>query len=410
MPDSSNFPAVATEQKPSAVLLPDRNGRRAEPEHPLTPLQSTARERIAEMLARAEIRVNGDRPWDVRVHDPRFYPKVLVQGSIAAGESYMDGWWDVDALDDFFFRLHRADPYRHLGKWRTTLSRWRGRLFNLQLPTRAATVARRHYDLGNDLYQAMLDRRMLYTCAYWRNAHDLDEAQYNKVDLIGRKLHLQPGMTVLDLGSGFGGLAHFISSEYGCAVVSYNICRNQVAYARELCRGLPVRIEQKDYREAAQEREAFDRVIALGLCEHVGYKNYPVLLDLARSRLKDGGLFLLHTIGANRSETRTDEWIDRYIFPNGMVPSITQLGAAMESGWVVEDWHNFGPDYDRTLMAWWQNFERAWPELRAKYGDRFYRMWRYYLMSCAGSFRARKLQLWQIVLSKGDVPGYVPVR
>jgi cyclopropane-fatty-acyl-phospholipid synthase len=126
--------------------------------------------------------------------------------------------------------------------------------------------------------------------------------------------------------------------------------------------------------------------------------------------LNDQGLFLLHTIGGNESVTSTDPWIDKYIFPNGMIPSIAQLGAAMERLWVVEDWHNFGPDYDRTLLAWWDNFDRAWPTVRARYGDRFYRMWKFYIMGCAGSFRARKLQLWQVLLSKGDIAGYTPVR
>jgi cyclopropane-fatty-acyl-phospholipid synthase len=177
-----------------------------------------------------------------------------------------------------------------------------------------------------------------------------------------------------------------------------------------LCKGLPVRFERKDYREADNEEERFDRVVAIGLCEHIGYKNYRRFLEIAHERLKERGLFLLHTIGGNQSVTSTDPWIDKYIFPNGMIPSIAQLASAMEGIWVMEDWHNFGPDYDRTLLAWWENFDRAWPALWEKYGERFYRMWRFYLLGVAGRFRARKLQLWQIVLSKGDVPSYAPVR
>jgi cyclopropane-fatty-acyl-phospholipid synthase len=216
-------------------------------------------------------------------------------------------------------------------------------------------------------------------------------------------------MRVLELGGGFGGLAQFMASEYGCRVVSYNISAEQVRYARELCAGLDVRFEQKDYREAVHEPEPFDRVVSIGLCEHIGYQNYRGFLNLAWRLLKQGGLFLLHTIGGNRSVACTDPWIDRHIFPNGMVPSIRQLGDAMEGAWVMEDWHNFGPDYDRTLMAWWKNFDGA-PGLRRKYGERFYRMWKYYLLSSAGAFRSRRLQLWQVVLSKGDVPLYEPVR
>jgi cyclopropane-fatty-acyl-phospholipid synthase len=322
----------------------------------------------------------------------------------------MDGWWDAAALDESCARIHGANLAAKVGEWETIWLALKGRVFNRQTKSRSADVAQEHYDLGNDLYKAMLDRRMQYTCGYWKDATTLDQAQEQKLGLICRKIHLKPGMTVLELGGGFGGLAHFMASEYGCRVVSYNISREQVAYGREWCRGLPVRFEQKDYRDAASEAAAFDRVVSIGLCEHIGLKNYPTFLDLASEKLKPGGLFLLHTIGGNVSFTCTDPWVDKYIFPNGMIPSVAQLGKAMERRWVVEDWHNFGPDYDRTLVAWWRNFDSAWPALQHKYGDRFYRMWKYYLLGCAGGFRARKLQLWQIVLSKGDIPAYTPVR
>ena len=365
---------------------------------------------VAKYFSDVDVRINGNREWDIQVHDPRMYQRVLSYGSIGVGESYMDGWWDVEALDEFFARVNRSDPYPIFGSWLTLLLGLKGRIFNRQKPSSALEVARMHYDLGNDVYQSMLGKRMQYTCAYWGNAQNLESAQENKLHLIARKLRLKPGMTVLELGGGFGGLAQFIASEYGCHVVSYNISREQVSFGRALCADLPVRFEEKDYREAVAEKQKFDRVAAVGLCEHIGYKNYKDFLQVMRSCLKDGGLCLLHTIGSNQSVTSTDAWMDKYIFPNGMVPSIAQLGAAMENGWVVEDWHNFGPDYDRTLMAWWENLDRNWPLLRSKYNDRFYRMWKFYLLSCAGRFRARQLQLWQVVLSKGDIARYEPVR
>lgn len=362
------------------------------------------------MLDLCDIRINGGRPWDIQLHDPRFFGRVLAYGSLGAGEAYVEGWWDVDQLDEFFARLHRADPYSRVGRLVTLALALKCRMFNYQTLSHADEVAHSHYDLGNDLFAAMLDRRMQYTCAYWKNARTLDEAQENKLRLVCEKLYLKPGMKVLELGGGFGGLAHFIATEYDCSVVSYNISHEQVEYGRQLCSGLPVRFEQKDYRCAAAEPGEFDRIVSIGLCEHVGYKNYPHFLDLAGNRLKDGGLFLLHTIGSNQSVTSTDAWIHKYVFPNGMLPSLAQLGRAAERGWVVEDIHNFGPDYDPTLMAWGHNFNHSWPMLRARYGDMFHRMWRYYLLASAGSFRARKLQLWQIVLSKGDIPSYQPVR
>jgi cyclopropane-fatty-acyl-phospholipid synthase len=365
---------------------------------------------VARILARADIHVNGDRPWDIRVHDERFYRRLIAEGGLGAGESYMDGWWDVEALADFFCRVHRADLQNSVGQVVAFWHALKGRILNLQTKTRSRKVAEAHYDLGNDLYQAMLDKNLQYTCAYWKDASTLDQAQENKLRLICRKLQLASGMTVLELGGGFGGLAHFMVVEYGCRVVSYNISSQQVKYGRDLYRGLPVRFEEQDYREAIHETERFHRVVAIGLCEHIGHKNYRAFLELGHRLLWDEGLFLLHTIGGNQTVTRVDPWIDKYIFPNGMIPSVKQLGKAMEGLWVVEDWHNFGPDYDKTLLCWWENFAQAWPRLRVKYDRRFYRIWKYYLLGSAGAFRARQLQLWQIVLSKGDIPSYTPVR
>lgn len=371
---------------------------------------SIAQRKVAAILETGGIRVGGDRSWDLQVNHPGFFERALTHGNLGAGEAYMDGWWDVQALDEFFARLLAADPCHRIGRLAGMALAARDWLLNRQSQTRSLTVAQSHYDLGNDLYEAMLGRRMQYTCGYWAGAATLDEAQERKLDLIRRKLYIEPGMTVLDLGCGFGGLAHYLAAEWGCRVVSYNISSQQVEYARDLCRGLPVRIELRDYRDAANEPEPFDRVVAVGLCEHIGPKNFRAFFELAYRTLRDKGLFLLHTIGSNVSATSIDPWVDRYIFPNGVIPSIAYLGRAMEPLWTMEDWHNFGPDYDKTLMAWWSNFARAWPRLRDRYGERFYRMWRYYLMSSAGAFRARRLQLWQVVLSKSDIGSYTPVR
>ncbi len=383
----------------------------ANSQNPITRRGSTAAaKKVAELFTLAGIEIGGRRSWDLEVNDERFYQRLLSDGALASGESYTDGWWDVEALDELCARVHGANLAAKVGEWKTIWLALKGRIFNRQTKSRSAEVAQEHYDLGNDIYTAMLDPRMQYTCGYWKDATTLNQAQEDKLRLICRKVQLERGMTVLELGGGFGGLAHFMASEYGCRVVSYNISAKQVAYAREWCRGLPVRFEQKDYREAASEAGGFDRVVSIGLCEHIGVKNYPAFFELAHQKLNPEGLFLLHTIGGNASRTCTDAWVDKYIFPNGMIPSVAQLGKAMEDRWVVEDWHNFGPDYDKTLMAWWENFDRAWPQLQPKYGERFYRMWKYYLQGCAGGFRARVLQLWQIVLSKGDIPSYTPVR
>jgi cyclopropane-fatty-acyl-phospholipid synthase len=370
-----------------------------------------AKEKIRELLALADVELNGPSPWDLQVHDERFYQRALGHASVGVGESYMDGWWDAADLSEFFYRLHRANLATHVRSLEMLWLGWKSALFNLQKKSGARQVARQHYDIGNDLYRVMLDKNMQYTCAYWKDAENLDQAQENKLHLICRKLYLEPGMRVLELGGGFCGLARFMAMEYGCEVVTYNISKEQVKFGREFCADLPVRIEEKDYRDAIREAGQFDRVAAVGLCEHIGYRNYLPFLKLVHAKLKHSGLFLLHTIGGNRSKTSTDPFVDKYIFPNGMVPSIAQLGHAMENLWVVEDWHNFGPDYDRTLQAWWKNFETRYCTLDQKrYDQRFFRMWKLYLMMSAGSFRARRMQLWQMVLSTGAIPSYEPVR
>ena len=374
-----------------------------------------ARQVITELLQHADIRVDGDRPWDLRVRDARLFDRILAEGNLGAGEAWMDGWWEVERLDDFFCRVVRAGLESRLRKPVTLARLLFARLVNPQSRRRSRSVAEQHYDLSNRLYQAMLGPTMQYTCAYYGAdgaERELDRAQRAKLALVAAKLHLEPGMKVLELGSGFGELARYLAAEHGCEVVSYNISRRQVEFARELCQGLPVDIRLRDYRDAAGLTESFDRVVSVGLMEHVGPRNYRGFFGLVRERLKQGGLALVHTIGGNVSRDRADPWINKYIFPGGVIPSAAQLSAANEGLLVLEDWHNFGPDYDRTLMAWDANFVAAWPELREseRLDERFYRMWRYYLLSCAGAFRARGLQLWQLVLSRDGVARYEPRR
>jgi cyclopropane-fatty-acyl-phospholipid synthase len=371
---------------------------------------SVARRRIAELLKLADVEVDGSRPWDVKVHDERFFRRVLAQGALGLGESYMDGWWDCDQLDELFARIVRA---RLQEKIVLTLSDAaeiaKSLILNRQTKSRAKDSVRRHYDIGNDLYKRMLDKRMLYTCAYWRwGAKNVDEAQEAKLELVCRKIGLKPGMTVLDLGCGWAGFSKYAAEKYGARAVALTASHEQVVLGREMCAGLPVDIREQDWREAAG---TYDRVVAIGLLEHVGYKNYRTFMKLVLRSLKPDGLALLHTIGSTRSSTGLNAWTDKYIFPNAVIPSMAQLTKAMDGLFVVEDWHNFGPDYDPTLMAWNANFESAWPELRDKYGERFRRMWRYYLLQSAGAFRGRYMQLWQFVISPHGVPGgYVAVR
>lgn len=363
---------------------------------------------VENILAEGDIRIGGDRPWDIHVHDDRFYQRVLRDGALGLGESYMEGWWDAARLDEFFYHLLGIDLTKVSMPWKRKLTVLQERLINRQSGRRAFVIGERHYDRGNDLFKVMLDRRMTYTCAYWKNARNLDEAQEAKLDLTCRKIGLRPGDRVLDIGCGWGSFLKFAAENYGATGVGVTVSEQQVALGREMCAGLPVELRLQDYREVD---ERFDHVVSLGMFEHVGPKNYRTYFEVARRCLADDGLFLLHTVGNRITDTTTDPFTERYIFPNSVIPSIAQIGSAIEGLFVMEDWHNFGAYYDPTLMAWNANFEAGWPVLRERYGDTFYRMWRFFLLSAAGSFRVRKMQLWQIVLSKRGVPGvYASVR
>jgi cyclopropane-fatty-acyl-phospholipid synthase len=360
------------------------------------------RDKVERLLSLADVKIGGDRPWDIQVHNEDLYARLMAEGSLGLGESYMDVWWDCRCLDEFFHRILSAELDDKVKPLSGLLSILKAKLVNLQKPSRAFLIGQHHYDIGNNLYRHMLDERLIYSCGYWENASNLDEAQEAKLDLVCRKLDLQPGMRVLDIGCGWGGTARFAAERYHAEVLGITVSEEQVRFGKELCRGLPVEIRLQDYRSL---EGTFDRILSLGMFEHVGYKNYITFMRTAKSLLKKGGIFLLHTIGGNRSVTGTDPWISRYIFPNSMLPSSRQICAAIEGSFILEDWHSFGADYDRTLMHWFQNFHDNWDALKEEYDERFYRMWKYYLLSCAGSFRARINQLWQIVLSPEGIAG-----
>lgn len=358
---------------------------------------------IEQLVAQADIRINGDRPWDIVVRDDRFFDRVIRQGSLGLGEAYMEGWWDATALDQLFTRILSTHLEDHIPlTWTTTQMFLTAYFGNAQRGKHAFTIGKRHYDVGNELYQVMLDKRLMYTCGYWEKAQTLDEAQEAKLDLVCRKIGLQKGQRVLDIGCGWGGFARYAAEKYGAEVVGITVSKEQLALGEKICRDLPIELRYQDYRSVDG---SFDHIISLGMFEHVGVKNYREYMRVAARCLKDDGLFLLHTIGSNTSGLHTDPWIEKYIFPNSMLPSAAQIATASESIFVMEDWHNFGVYYDRTLMAWWANFENGWPQLQFRYSEEFYRMWKYYLLSCAGSFRSRRNQLWQIVFSKRGVRG-----
>jgi cyclopropane-fatty-acyl-phospholipid synthase len=359
---------------------------------------SSLRQIFNNAFSEVGITIDGDKPWDLQVHNPKLYNRILSSGALGFGEAYMDGWWDCEALDEFFFRVlyHRLDKRIPIDFY-TIFYTLKAKLRNLQTKDRSKEVAYKHYDIGNKLYEKMLDKRMMYSCAYWEKAGNLDEAQEAKLDMICRKLKLEKGMRLLEVGCGWGGFARYAAEKYGVSVVGITISEQQAVLAREFNEGLPVEIRMQDYRDVD---EKFDRVVSIAMLEAVGYRNFRQYMEVAERNLTQDGIFLIHTIGGNYDAKTTDPWIDKYIFPNGMLPSASQLSKAWQGLFVLEDWHNFGPYYEPTLLAWLKNFEDSWDSIKADYDETFYRMWRYYLNASAASFRSRKNHLWQIVLTK----------
>lgn len=365
---------------------------------------------VQSLLREANININGDSSYDIQVRNEDLYKRALGQGTLGFGEAYMDGWWDADVLDDFLTKVLQANLEDKIKSPAIIFSVIQAKLINSQSRSRAFNIGKAHYDLGNDLYSAMLDGQMTYTCGYWKDAKTLDEAQEAKLGLVCRKVGLKKGDRVLDIGCGWGSFLKYAAEKHGIEGVGITVSQEQVELAKESCNGLPIEIRLQDYRDVD---ETFDHIVSLGMFEHVGVKNYREYMKVVHRCLKDDGLFLLHTIGGNRSVNRNDPWIDKYIFPDSLLPSLRQIMKASEGVFIVEDLHNFGKDYDKTLMAWYANFEENWDQLKQNpaYDERFYRMWKYYLLSCAATFRSRKNQLWQIVFSKRGVSvGYESVR
>ncbi|XP_037030672.1 cyclopropane-fatty-acyl-phospholipid synthase-like [Bradysia coprophila] len=354
---------------------------------------------------------SGKAPHNIVIHNDWLFHRLMYDATLGFGEAYVEGWWDCEKLDEFYYKCFMADVYRKmLLPWDHLIYYLKFHAFNLQTLGRSREVADKHYDTGNHLFKSFLDKNMIYSCAYWKDAKNLDEAQLHKMDLICRKLKLKPGMRVLDLGCGWGGLCKFLAEKYNVEVVGVTNSKEGAEDARVRCKGLKVEIRVHDYREV---NEVFDRIVIVGFFEHVGRKNYRSFFKLAHRCLTDDGIFLLHTIGHDNDSTPPMElFLEKYIFPNAIMPNHKDIPKAIDNLFCIEDWHNFGPDYDKTLVAWNDNFVKNWTTISHMYEnpEATYRMWTYYFLMCAGLFRARRGQLWQIVLTKGLEGGYISVR
>jgi cyclopropane-fatty-acyl-phospholipid synthase len=357
---------------------------------------------VESVFARADIRIDGDRAWDIRVHHDRFFRRVHAGRDLGLGESYMDGDWGCDRLDELASRLFAAGIHR-MGIGATDLlDRFIARLISRQTAARVRRDVAPHYDLGNDLFEAMLDtRHMAYTCAYWRSgAPTLEEAQEAKLDLVCRKLALAPGLRVLDIGCGWGGFARFAAERYGVTVTGITLSQQQARLATKRAQGLPVEFRVQDYREVSGQ---FDRVVSIGCLEHVGHHNHRRFFEIVRSCLAGEGHALVHVIGLCGTQYRVGRFIDKYVFPLVNPPSLLQIGRAIDGLFVLDDLQNIGTDYDRTAVEWNRRFQEAWPSLESRYGHllggRFKRMFEFYLLTSAGYFRSRHAHVWQMVLT-----------
>ena len=364
-----------------------------------------ARTAITHVLAVADVSLDGKRPQDITVNNPDFFKQVLSEGELALGEAYMNGDFDANQLDVFIEHLLAANLDQNvkptLGLAKAMVS---AKVTNLQSVSRAKRDVSYHYNIGNDLYEKMLDDRMIYTCGYWARAKNLNQAQEHKLDLICQKLYLKKGMTILDIGCGWGGFAEYATKKFGVKVTGISLSEEQIKIAKRRTKGLGAKMILKDYRDMTGK---FDRIVSIGMLEHVGLKNYSEFFEICNRLLAPGGIMLHHSIGNNHRDTgKGSRWIRKYIFPGTQLPTLSDFDKAVEWKFVIEDVHNFGPDYDKTLLAWHRNFIKSYPKLdHTRYDERFKRMWEYYLLSVAATFRTRKIQLWQIVMRRDEAAG-----
>ncbi|HET8800862.1 MAG TPA: cyclopropane-fatty-acyl-phospholipid synthase family protein [Marinobacter sp.] len=344
--------------------------------------------------------------FTLHLKDPKALYTLVSNPNLAFGDLYSAGRLDVDGdLPELMEALYRS-VHQARQKW----PRWLEALWRNHSPratglSEARENIHHHYDLGNAFYQLWLDQaEMQYTCAYYETPDlTLEQAQLAKLEHVCRKLRLKPGMTVVEAGCGWGGLARYMARHYGVKVHAYNISREQLAYAREQARAQEldhlVEYVEDDYRNIQGQYDAF---VSVGMLEHVGKENYQALSELIRRSLKPDGLALLHSIGRNRPMLM-NAWIEKRIFPGAYPPSIGEFMTICEHGdFSVLDVENLRLHYAQTLSHWMDRFNASADEVTAMYDEHFTRAWRMYLAGSIAAFRAGSLQLFQVVFSHGD--------
>lgn len=369
----------------------------------------------AEQAVRKIVEVGGipDTMWNhIEILDKSAWTDIITKGNLGIAEAYMHNKLKVDPLPFFISVLNdtsigtrRKEGTDYLGMVMQAVALptdLMGLLTNQQTRELSSRVTKQHYDAGNDLYEKMLGPSMSYTCAYWKDAKNLDEAQFNKMDLIRRKLELQPGMKVAELGMGWGTAANHMHKYGNVDVTGVSLSEQQVKWAQENLAKEGLRFIWSDYRDHCEDPKhmhTYDRVYSIGMLEHVGYKNYAPFFKCIKALLKPDGLAVVHSIGEPDFVSASDPFLDKYIFPGAVIPAMSTITAGFENDFILEDWQNFGFDYSLTLAAWNENANVFFKENPDKYTPEFQRMWEYYLKMCEALFVTRINQLWHFVLS-----------
>lgn len=359
-----------------------------------------------QILRQSGINLNGNRPWDIQVNDPTVFREVILKGSLGFGDSYAAEKWDVKQIDTMFEKLLLSNT-KHSLNVIDVLQSIQSAIINTQAGKRAFQVGHKHYDIGNEMYSFMLGESMGYSCGMYANDTDtLTVAQYNKFDSLCRKLQLRPGMKVLEIGAGWGTFARHAAKNYGVEVVGLTVSKEQKAFAEERCKGLPVKFLLVDYQKLSKRyNNYFDRVVSIEMIEAVGKKNFRKYFEIIEASLKADGLFGLQAIIGTGE---VDSFISTRIFPNGRLPSPQDIVNKTKNLLQIKHWESFGTDYDKTLLAWESNFRKNWNKISQLtdtsgeflYDTKFYRMWRYYLLCCAATFRIGFNDVAQIIMSK----------
>jgi cyclopropane-fatty-acyl-phospholipid synthase len=342
---------------------------------------------------------------DIIIHDKSTYRDIIIKGSLGLGESFMKKKWDSPQLDVFIAKILRAGSQSNLILGALIHFRnWvKSSFLNLQNQKYAPDLAETHYNAGNYLFKSFLDSNMIYTCGYFKNTTDLKQAQLNKIKIVGSKLNLQPGESVLDIGCGWGGTARIISETFDVEVTGVTDSVEMVKYANKHNSSEKVQFINSDYRNI---KGKYNKIYNVGFLEAVGPKNYRAFMELVNNLLYDNGVFLTHTIGGMHSVNSGDPWLDKYIFPHGVLPSKDQIKKAISNLFDIRDFEAFGKYYATTLSKWSNNLNKNWHTIQDKFDnpEEFRRMMDFYFQSCKAAFQSKIIDLWQYVFTK---PGMV---